>query len=267
MAVEVRIPSLGESVSQGVIARWLKENGEAVAVDDALFELETDKATMEIPAEAAGRLEILKAAGETVEVGTIVARIADGAGAAAAKPKPAAPAPAAAPSPPAESEEKEDVQLSPAVRKLLVENRHRRGRGSRNGKGRTAHQRGRAQGDRGRQEDRGAGAVGAEAPRSACHGSSLRSGAARVRRSRRRARRDDASSQAHRRAAGRGTAYGGHPHHLQRNRHVGGDRAPQALQGALREGARRRARLHVALRASVHSSPSRAADRQRLDRR
>jgi 2-oxoglutarate dehydrogenase E2 component (dihydrolipoamide succinyltransferase) len=126
MAVEVRIPSLGESVSQGVISRWLKENGEAVAVDDALFELETDKATMEIPAEAAGRLEILKAAGETVEVGTIVARIADGAGAAAAKPKPAAPAPAAAPSPPAESEnkeEKEDVQLSPAVRKLLVENR------------------------------------------------------------------------------------------------------------------------------------------------
>ena len=61
MAVEVRIPSLGESVSQGVIARWLKENGETVAVDDVLFELETDKATMEIPAEAAGRLEILKA--------------------------------------------------------------------------------------------------------------------------------------------------------------------------------------------------------------
>jgi 2-oxoglutarate dehydrogenase E2 component (dihydrolipoamide succinyltransferase) len=124
MAVEVRIPSLGESVSQGVIARWLKENGEVVAVDDALLELETDKATMEIPAEAAGRLEILKAAGETVDVGTIVARIADGAGAAAAKPP--APAPAAAPSPPAESEkkeEREDVQLSPAVRKLLVEHR------------------------------------------------------------------------------------------------------------------------------------------------
>jgi 2-oxoglutarate dehydrogenase E2 component (dihydrolipoamide succinyltransferase) len=124
MAVEVRIPSLGESVSQGVIARWLKENGEAVAVDDALLELETDKATMEIPAEAAGRLEILKAAGETVEVGTIVARIADGAGAGAAKPKAAAvptvPAPAAAPE---KKERRDDVQLSPAVRKLVVENR------------------------------------------------------------------------------------------------------------------------------------------------
>src|SRR5437870_6583029 len=132
MAVEVRIPSLGESVSQGVIARWLKENGEAVAVDDALLELETDKATMEIPAEAAGRLEILKAAGEMVEVGTIVARIADGAGAAAAKPKPAAPAPAGAPPPAAarpavaageRKEERDDAPLSPAVRKLLVENR------------------------------------------------------------------------------------------------------------------------------------------------
>ena len=107
MPVEVRIPSLGESVSQGVIARWLKENGEAVAVDDALLELETDKATMEIPAEAAGRLEILKAAGETVEVGTIVARIADGAGAATAKPKAAMPATAPAPTPVAAPEEVE----------------------------------------------------------------------------------------------------------------------------------------------------------------
>ena len=114
--MEVRIPSLGESVSQGVIARWLKENGDAVAADDILLELETDKATMEIPAEAAGRLEILKQAGETVEVGTVVARIADGAGAQVAKPK----APA---EPPAEEgpEPASDAPLSPAVRKLLAE--------------------------------------------------------------------------------------------------------------------------------------------------
>src|SRR5262249_21772808 len=73
------------------------------------------------PAEAAGRLEILKAAGETVEVGTIVARIADGAGTAAPKPKAAAsPTRAAAPE---KKEERDDVQLSPAVRKLWVENR------------------------------------------------------------------------------------------------------------------------------------------------
>ena len=118
MAVEVRIPSLGESVSEGVIARWLKENGEVVAVDDALLELETDKATMEIPAEAAGRLEILKPAGETVEVGAIVARIADGA---AWQTKPAAPAEAAE-KPTARPEEQPTAPaLSPAVRKLVAE--------------------------------------------------------------------------------------------------------------------------------------------------
>jgi 2-oxoglutarate dehydrogenase E2 component (dihydrolipoamide succinyltransferase) len=118
MAVEVRIPSLGESVSEGVIARWLKENGDVVAVDDVLFELETDKATMEIAAEAAGRLEILKAAGETVVVGAIVGRIADGA---AAQARPAAPVEAAkkAAEPP---EERQAATLSPAVRKLVAEN-------------------------------------------------------------------------------------------------------------------------------------------------
>ncbi|MBI2963163.1 MAG: 2-oxoglutarate dehydrogenase complex dihydrolipoyllysine-residue succinyltransferase [Deltaproteobacteria bacterium] len=119
MGVEVRIPSLGESVSQGVIARWLKENGDLVAVDDALLELETDKATLEIPAEAAGRLEILKPAGETVEVGTVVARIADGAAA-------SRPVPPAAPTDAAPGVERADTvelaPLSPAVRKLVAEN-------------------------------------------------------------------------------------------------------------------------------------------------
>ena len=100
-----------------------------------LLELETDKATMEIPAEAAGTLEILKQAGETVEVGTVVARIANGAGGAKAKPaapaaqeakrepEPAAePAKPASPAPAAKSEAEPEAPLSPAVRKLLVEN-------------------------------------------------------------------------------------------------------------------------------------------------
>ncbi|MET0152307.1 MAG: 2-oxoglutarate dehydrogenase complex dihydrolipoyllysine-residue succinyltransferase [Candidatus Binatia bacterium] len=142
MAVEVRIPSLGESVSEGVITRWLKENGDAVAADDILFELETDKATMEIPAEVAGRLEILRQAGETVEVGTVVARIADGAGARAPKPKSGAapieeskPAPAFptgagnGPKPPSEA------PLSPAVRRLLAEHQIDPGDLSGTGKG------------------------------------------------------------------------------------------------------------------------------------
>ncbi len=121
MAVEVRIPSLGESVSQGVIARWLKENGDMVAADDVLLELETDKATMEIPAESAGRLEIVKPAGETVEVGTVVARIADGAAAAPRAAKPPAPLESAK-VPPKAAATVEPVPLSPAVRKLVAEN-------------------------------------------------------------------------------------------------------------------------------------------------
>jgi len=135
MAVEVRIPSLGESVSQGVIARWIKQNGETVAVDDPLLELETDKATVEIPATAAGKLEIVKPEGETVEVGTVVARISEGGAAkpaaapaakpaAAAKAEPAAkpePATAAAKPTPVREVEGSDA-LSPAVRKLVAEN-------------------------------------------------------------------------------------------------------------------------------------------------
>jgi len=79
MAVEVRIPTLGESVTEGVIVRWVKHDGDAVAQDDILLELETDKASMEIPAETAGTLHILRQEGETVSVGDVIARI-DGAG-------------------------------------------------------------------------------------------------------------------------------------------------------------------------------------------
>jgi 2-oxoglutarate dehydrogenase E2 component (dihydrolipoamide succinyltransferase) len=136
MAVEVRIPSLGESVSQGVITRWLKESGDAVAADDILFELETDKATMEIPAEAAGRLEILKQAGETVEVGTVVARIADGAGAHAARAKEEAkPAPAVATGTGNGPKAASEAPLSPAVRRLLAEHQIDPGDLSGTGKG------------------------------------------------------------------------------------------------------------------------------------
>jgi 2-oxoglutarate dehydrogenase E2 component (dihydrolipoamide succinyltransferase) len=97
MAFEVRIPSLGESVTEGVIAQWRKRDGERVAADEVLLELETDKANMEIPAEQAGVLRILKQEGATVAVGEVVARIEDGAAAASS----GAPATATAPSAPA----------------------------------------------------------------------------------------------------------------------------------------------------------------------
>ncbi|MBI3770684.1 MAG: 2-oxoglutarate dehydrogenase complex dihydrolipoyllysine-residue succinyltransferase [Deltaproteobacteria bacterium] len=93
MAVEVRIPTLGESVTEGVIVRWVKRDGDIVAKDDILLELETDKASMEIPAEAAGTLRIVRQESETVRVGDVVARI-DEAGGGASRSAPA-PVPAA----------------------------------------------------------------------------------------------------------------------------------------------------------------------------
>ena len=79
MQVEVRIPTLGESVTEGVIVRWLKADGDAVRADDPLLELETDKANVEIPSPGAGVIQRLKEEGATVQVGEVVARIETGA--------------------------------------------------------------------------------------------------------------------------------------------------------------------------------------------
>src|SRR5271169_1482048 len=92
---EIRVPTLGESVTEATIGKWFKKAGEAVAVDEPLVELETDKVTIEVPAPAAGVLsEIAAKDGDTVAVGAVLGQIKEGAGAPAAK---AAPAVAAAP--------------------------------------------------------------------------------------------------------------------------------------------------------------------------
>src|SRR5206468_7179760 len=97
---EIRVPTLGESVTEATIGRWFKKPGDAVAVDEPLVELETDKVTIEVPAPSAGTLgEISAKDGETVAVGALLGQINDGAAGAAAKP-PAAAAKAAAPPPP-----------------------------------------------------------------------------------------------------------------------------------------------------------------------
>src|SRR5205085_2446171 len=91
MAVEIKIPSVGESITEGTLARWLKKDGATVAADEPLFELETDKATTEIPAPAAGVLRITVAEGEKVAIGSVVGRIEEaplGKAAAAAAPRP-----------------------------------------------------------------------------------------------------------------------------------------------------------------------------------
>ena len=97
MATEIRVPTLGESVTEATIGKWFKKVGDAIAVDEPLVELETDKVTVEVPAAAAGTLgEIIAKEGETVGVGALLGSISAG-GAAAASAKPQAVAQASSP--------------------------------------------------------------------------------------------------------------------------------------------------------------------------
>src|SRR6266852_3650861 len=97
---EIRVPTLGESVTEATIGLWFKKAGDAVAVDEPLVELETDKVTIEVPAPSAGTLgEITARDGETVAVGALLGQINDGAAGAAVKPA-QTPAKAAAPATP-----------------------------------------------------------------------------------------------------------------------------------------------------------------------
>ena len=114
MATEIVVPALGESVTEATVSKWLKSAGDAVAIDEPLVELETDKITLEVPAAAAGVLGAIEVAeGQTVEVGAVLGSIEASGGSGAPTPRPAArpeaPPPAAKPS------------LSPAVRKLVDE--------------------------------------------------------------------------------------------------------------------------------------------------
>lgn len=126
---EIRVPTLGESVTEATIGRWFKKAGDAVAVDEPLVELETDKVTIEVPAPSAGTLsEIVAADGTTVAVGALLGQITDGAAgakpaAAPAKPAAAAPAPAPAAAAPAAAPKAPpaDAPLAPSVRKLSAE--------------------------------------------------------------------------------------------------------------------------------------------------
>jgi len=124
MATEIRVPTLGESVTEATIGKWFKKVGDAVAVDEPLVELETDKVTVEVPAAAAGVLaEITAKEGDTVEVNALLGQISTDGSAVTAAPaakkeeaKPAAAAPvASASSGPA-------MQPAPAASKLLSEN-------------------------------------------------------------------------------------------------------------------------------------------------
>ena len=122
MSTEVRVPTLGESVTEATVATWFKQPGDAVAVDEMLCELETDKVTVEVPSPIAGTLsEIVAAEGETVGVDALLAQIAEGDAAPAPQKaaEPAAPATPATPTPPAAAK---DVEDAPSAKKLMAEN-------------------------------------------------------------------------------------------------------------------------------------------------
>nr|MBC8239243.1 dihydrolipoamide succinyltransferase [Alphaproteobacteria bacterium] len=146
MPVEIKVPVLGESVSEATVAKWFKSAGETVAVDEPIVELETDKVTVEVNSPVAGALvSIVALEGADVEVGALLATIEEGAAgtqsaaAPAAAPVKAAPAPeakaepAATPAPAptptaapvatmtAPAPGGSHVHLSPAVRKMVVE--------------------------------------------------------------------------------------------------------------------------------------------------
>src|ERR1700693_343796 len=98
--VDIRVPTLGESVTEATIGRWFKHAGDPVAVDEPLVELETDKVTIEVPAPAAGVLgEIAAKDGETVAVAALLGQIKEGAVAAKAAPAAAKPSVPAAQAP------------------------------------------------------------------------------------------------------------------------------------------------------------------------
>jgi len=119
MSNEIRVPTLGESVTEATIGKWFKKPGEAIAADEPLVELETDKVTVEVPAPAAGVMgEILVQEGDTVEVGALLGTVAEGDGAAPAKPVAAA-KPAEAP--PAASAGAPAVAAAPSAAKMLAE--------------------------------------------------------------------------------------------------------------------------------------------------
>lgn len=117
--VDVTVPQLGESITEAVIGKWLKKEGDAVAQDEAIAELETDKVAMEVNAPASGTLAKVKAKeGDTVEIGALIAQIDPSGDATATSTKEDVSAP---PSQPAGDDADEEGPMSPAVRRLIAD--------------------------------------------------------------------------------------------------------------------------------------------------
>lgn len=132
MSTEIRVPTLGESITEATVAQWYKKPGEAVSADEPLCELETDKVTIEVPAPSAGVMgDVAVEDGATVEVGALLGEILEGSGAVppspaketpvSAAPDTQAPAPLEAPIEKPDTKPSSDEVLAPSVRRLVDE--------------------------------------------------------------------------------------------------------------------------------------------------
>src|ERR1700692_3827856 len=263
---EIRVPTLGESVTEATIGRWFKKAGDAVAVDEPLVELETDKGPIEVPAPSAGTLgEITAKDGETVAVGALLGQINEGAAGAAAKPA-AAPKAAAAPPPPAAVAQKAppaDAPLAPSVRKISAESGIDAATVPGSGKdGRVT------KGDMLAAIEKAASAPApgnTAAPRG--RGGEWRARAPRRRCRAGRAREDDAAAPDHR------APPQGRPEHrrdaddLQRGRHEPHHGDARPVQGRVREEARQQTGLHGLLRQGLRAGAEGHSCGQCRDRR
>ena len=227
---EITVPSVGESVTQGILASWLKAAGDRVEEGSDLFELETDKATVTVPAPASGGLSISVAAGTEVTIGQVVGSI-DTEAVAAAAGAPAAPAPAAkaAPAPKAPAAKAAATPAPPVTAAAPAP-------AAPPPKPAPAAK---------------AAPLPAPAPRPApAPGSSAQTGS------------HDQPPQAHRRAARGGPALHRVAHDVQRGQSAEGHGPARQVQGRVRARPRREARVHVVLREGLHAGPGGDARRR-----
>ncbi|MGC6521709.1 MAG: 2-oxoglutarate dehydrogenase complex dihydrolipoyllysine-residue succinyltransferase [Candidatus Micropelagos thuwalensis] len=122
MSTEIRVPTLGESITEATVAQWYKKPGEAVSADEPLCELETDKVTIEVPAPSAGVMgDVAVEDGATVEVGALLGEILEGTGASAIASPPSNDAPVSTPPEPRATDTSEAPKQEPAVKSVTEE--------------------------------------------------------------------------------------------------------------------------------------------------